>query len=62
MATSAKGTWRFPVVAMATWHKPTALDSARELRGLDPSRLAVGHGPVVENPAKGMDEAILRGS
>jgi glyoxylase-like metal-dependent hydrolase (beta-lactamase superfamily II) len=61
-ATSAKGHWRFPFAAMATWHKPTALQSARELRGLDPSRLAVGHGNVLESPAQAMDEAILKAS
>jgi glyoxylase-like metal-dependent hydrolase (beta-lactamase superfamily II) len=60
--TSAKINWKFPLVTMATWHRPTALQSARELRGLDPSRLAVGHGPVVERPAQAMDEAILMGS
>ena len=58
--TSAKGPLRFPVAAMATWHRPTALQTARELRGLDPSRLAVGHGRVVEKPAQAMDEAILK--
>lgn len=62
VATSAKPHWLFPIVAMASWHRPTALQSARELRGLDPSRLAVGHGPVVESPAQAMDQAILRAS
>jgi glyoxylase-like metal-dependent hydrolase (beta-lactamase superfamily II) len=61
-ATSAKPNWRFPIVAMASWHRPTALQSARELRGLDPSRLAVGHGKVLESPAQAMDEAILKAS
>jgi glyoxylase-like metal-dependent hydrolase (beta-lactamase superfamily II) len=61
-ATSAKPNWRFPIVAMASWHRPTALQSARELRGLDPSRLAVGHGKVLESPAQAMDEAILNAS
>jgi glyoxylase-like metal-dependent hydrolase (beta-lactamase superfamily II) len=62
VATPARPSWRFPLVAFATWHKPTAVQTARELRGLDPSRLAVGHGGVVENPARAMDEAILRSS
>jgi glyoxylase-like metal-dependent hydrolase (beta-lactamase superfamily II) len=62
IATSAKPNWRFPIVAMASWHRPTALQSARELRGLDPSRLAVGHGKVLEGPAQAMDEAILKAS
>jgi len=48
----------FPLPAIATWHKPTALESARALRALDPSRLAVGHGSVLESPAAKMDAAI----
>ncbi len=39
-------------------HKPTALESARALRALDPSRLAVGHGRVLESPGAEMDSAI----
>jgi glyoxylase-like metal-dependent hydrolase (beta-lactamase superfamily II) len=62
VATTAKAPLRFPLAVMGTWHKPTELNTARELRGLDPSRLAVGHGPVVENPTQAMDEAILKAS
>ncbi len=40
----------FPLPALATWHKPTALESARKLTALRPKRLAVGHGPVLEDP------------
>ena len=47
----------FPFPAMGNWHKPTALESARRLRALDPSRLAVGHGRVIESPAGEMDRA-----
>jgi glyoxylase-like metal-dependent hydrolase (beta-lactamase superfamily II) len=47
---------------MATWHRPTALETARALRALDPARLAPGHGRVVEAPAAAMDAAIARGS
>jgi glyoxylase-like metal-dependent hydrolase (beta-lactamase superfamily II) len=50
--------WRFPFPALATWHRPTALASARRLRMLEPSRLAVGHGEVLENPLAAMDRAI----
>lgn len=60
--TSAKGPLQFPFAAVATWHKPTALQTARELRGLNPSRLAVGHGRVVENPGDAMERAILEAS
>jgi glyoxylase-like metal-dependent hydrolase (beta-lactamase superfamily II) len=62
VATSAKPNWRFPLPVLAAWHRPTALESARALRALDPSRLAVGHGPVLENPSRAMDEAIAKGS
>jgi glyoxylase-like metal-dependent hydrolase (beta-lactamase superfamily II) len=55
---SGKIVWLFPLPAFATWHKPSALDTARKLRELEPSRLATGHGPVVENPLPKMDRAI----
>ncbi len=48
----------FPFPAWATWHKPAAVDSALRLRALDSTRLAVGHGDVLENPAGAMDAAI----
>ena len=50
--------WLFPFPAMATWHKPTALQSAQALRALNPTRLAVGHGKVIEDPLTAMDQAI----
>jgi glyoxylase-like metal-dependent hydrolase (beta-lactamase superfamily II) len=58
VATSAKVNPRFPLPALATWHRPTALFSARALRELDPARLAVGHGGVVDDPGAAMDAAI----
>jgi len=48
----------FPFPALATWNKPVALESARVLRALNPSRLAVGHGEVVEQPLDVIDAAI----
>jgi len=48
----------FPFVAMGTWHKPTALATAKELRGLNPARLAVGHDHVLTQPEAAMDKAI----
>jgi glyoxylase-like metal-dependent hydrolase (beta-lactamase superfamily II) len=48
----------FPFPAMATWHRPSALASARRLRDLEPARLAVGHGEIVEQPLAAMDRAI----
>jgi glyoxylase-like metal-dependent hydrolase (beta-lactamase superfamily II) len=48
----------FPFPAMATWHRPTALASAEHVRDLDPSLLAVGHGPVLAQPRAALDRAI----
>lgn len=58
--TAVAGTmrWLFPFPALATWHAPTALQTAVTLRNLNPTRLAVGHGRVLENPAAQMDAAI----
>ena len=50
--------WLFPLPALATWHKPTALQSAKALRALNPTRLTVGHGKVLEDPLAAMDRAI----
>jgi glyoxylase-like metal-dependent hydrolase (beta-lactamase superfamily II) len=48
----------FPFPAMATWNRPLALGSARKLCGLNPSRLAVGHGDVLEHPIEAIETAI----
>lgn len=53
---------RFPLPYFATWHRPMALQSARELLELEPARLAPGHGKVVEAPAEEMRRAIERAS
>lgn len=50
--------WLFPFPAMATWHLPTAVNTAIALRDLNPTRLAVGHGRVLETPVAEMDAAI----
>lgn len=60
--TAAKPSPLFPLVTIATWHKPTALESAKTLRDLKPARLAVGHGKVVEAPGEAMDSAIRNAS
>lgn len=59
--TAVAGTLRllFPLPALATWDKLSALTSARKLRFFEPSRLATGHGPVLENPLREMDGAIV---
>jgi glyoxylase-like metal-dependent hydrolase (beta-lactamase superfamily II) len=60
VATAARPNLRFPLVAMATWHRPTALQTARALRALHPARLAPGHGKVVEAPGAAMEAAIAK--
>jgi glyoxylase-like metal-dependent hydrolase (beta-lactamase superfamily II) len=61
VATCARPARRFPLPGVATWHKPTALESARALLALAPQRLAPGHGPVVEGPVPAMEHAVGRG-
>jgi glyoxylase-like metal-dependent hydrolase (beta-lactamase superfamily II) len=61
VATSAKGTWKFPLPAFATWNKPTELESAKKLLALEPAHLAPGHGKIVDSPSAAMAEAIKRG-
>lgn len=54
-------TLRFPLPAtIGLWHGPTATASARRLRALEPSRLATGHGRVVESPIAQMDHALAQ--
>jgi glyoxylase-like metal-dependent hydrolase (beta-lactamase superfamily II) len=52
--------WRFPLAAMATYDKPRDLESARALRALAPTLLAVGHGRAVAAPGAALDAAIQR--
>jgi glyoxylase-like metal-dependent hydrolase (beta-lactamase superfamily II) len=48
----------FPFPAMATWNKPSALESAIALRALGPALLGVGHGDALRDPGAAMDRAI----
>lgn len=57
-AVSGVRVWLFPFPSAATWHPPTALASARALRALNPTRLAVGHGRVLNQPGAALDAAI----
>lgn len=50
----------FPFPSMATWHKPTALESAQRLTDLKPDFLAVGHGNAIAKPVESMQNAIDR--
>lgn len=48
----------FPFVAMATWHLPTAIESAKRLASISPALLAAGHGVMLERPQALMAKAI----
>ena len=50
--------WRFPLPAMATWNLELATRSAAALVDLTPSRLAPGHGKVLESPVPAMKQAV----
>jgi glyoxylase-like metal-dependent hydrolase (beta-lactamase superfamily II) len=60
VATTAGPYWRFPLPGVITWNRDLALESARALRALEPARLAVGHGRIVDNPVAAMDAAIAK--
>lgn len=60
IAVAGQMRWLFPLPALATWHKPTAAESARRLLELNPSRLAVGHGKVMEQPQAAMRQAVAQ--
>lgn len=48
----------FPFPAMGTWSLELATSSAKKLRDLQPSLLAVGHGDMIVHPVKAMNKAI----
>lgn len=48
----------FPFPALATWDKCTALESAKKLIDYKPSLLAVGHGKMLKQPEKLLEQAI----
>jgi glyoxylase-like metal-dependent hydrolase (beta-lactamase superfamily II) len=60
VATTAQTNLRFPLATMATWHRPTEIESARALLALDPARLAPGHGKVVDSPVPAMEAAVAK--
>lgn len=57
-AVSGQFVWSFPFPAFATWHAATATKSAKRLRDLAPTLLAVGHGEVILRPTDIMTTAI----
>lgn len=54
------GPWYFPLPAMATWHRPTALASARKLMELPIRRYAAGHGRSIEGGPELLQDAVRR--
>lgn len=48
----------FPFPSFGTWSKKTALASAKKLVNYKPRLLAVGHGEMIANPVKVMEQAI----
>lgn len=62
VATSAHIRPWMPAPAIASWDRDVSLESAVALRALDPTRLAPGHGKVVEAPGAAMDRAVARGA
>ncbi|HEY2789453.1 MAG TPA: MBL fold metallo-hydrolase [Gaiellales bacterium] len=58
VSTTGRINRRFPLPGMATWDRPTANRTAAMLRTLAPAALAVGHGPVVADPAAAIDRAL----
>lgn len=56
---SGDGPLIFPLANFATWHKPTAIESARKLAALQPKKIVVGHGnPITQNATQLLNEAI----
>jgi glyoxylase-like metal-dependent hydrolase (beta-lactamase superfamily II) len=43
--------WYFPLPNLATWHRPTALESVRKLAQQPVRRIAAGHGRLIEDPS-----------
>ena len=54
------GPWFFPVTTLATWHRPTAVESVRRLAELPIRRFAAGHGRIVEGGPELLREAVKR--
>lgn len=51
--------WVFPLPKMATWHGPTAVESARRLAELAPKAIVDGHGgAIMENAARELSAAV----
>ena len=60
LAVSSHLYWKFPLPGYATYDKPRDLQSARDLRAMDPTMLVLGHGPALTAPGAKMDAAIAK--
>jgi glyoxylase-like metal-dependent hydrolase (beta-lactamase superfamily II) len=58
------GPWYFPLPGLATWHRPTAVESIRRLLTLPLAtpiqRIAAGHGRIVEGGRQLLENAIAQ--
>ena len=56
----AAGTFKFyfPLAALFAWDRVASAESARKLRSLNPTRLAVGHGKTIVSPVNAMNKAV----
>lgn len=50
----------FPFPTFGTWSKETALSSAKKIQHLAPQLLAVGHGDMLEDPSKAIQQVIKK--
>ncbi len=62
LSTTSRVVPLFPFPALATSDREALLQSALKLCDLSPSRLALGHGPVIEQPEQAMRIAIEKAS
>lgn len=49
----------FPFPALATWDSARAADSVRRLLELQPAQIAVGHGPLMQNPLSRIQRLLV---
>ena len=60
LGVTAAGAFKFyfPFPALFSWNRHCATESAKKLRDLKPTRLAVGHGRTIESPLAAMNQGI----
>lgn len=62
LTVSGYAPWYFPLPNFATWSKPTALASARQLLEYPIQRFACGHGRIQEGGLSTLKQALARAS